>query len=63
MTVRVVPAPSFGEDNRADILRTLRANLDGLPVSLELCETLPRTRANKVRAVVSELDERRRAER
>jgi len=63
VTVRVVPAPTFGEDNRAGILRTLRANLDGLPVSLELCDTLPRTRANKVRVVVSELDERRRAER
>jgi phenylacetate-CoA ligase len=63
VTVRVVPAPAFGETHRADILRTLRANLDGLPVSLELCETLPRTRANKVRPVVSELDERRRAPR
>jgi len=50
-------------DDRDGILRTLRANLDGLPVSLELCEVLPRTRANKVRVVVSELDERRRAER
>ena len=54
VTVRVVPAPSFGADNRAGILRTLRANLDGLVVSLELCEALPRTRANKVRAVISE---------
>jgi len=63
VTVRVVPAPSFGADNRAGILRTLRANLDGLVVSLELCEALPRTRANKVRAVISEIDERRRAQR
>jgi hypothetical protein len=63
VTVRLVPAPTFGEGNRVDILRTLRANLDGLAVSLELCETLPRTRANKVRFVVSEIDERRRAQR
>ena len=61
--VRLVPAPAFGEANRAGILRTLRANLDGLPVSLELCDTLPRTRANKVRAVVSEIAAGRRAER
>jgi hypothetical protein len=63
VTVRLVPAATFGEGNRVDILRTLRANLDGLAVSLELCETLPRTRANKVRFVVSEIDERRRAQR
>jgi hypothetical protein len=30
-------------------------------VSLELCTALERTRANKVRAVVSEIEERRRA--
>ena len=63
VTVRLVPAPTFGHDNRADILRTLRDNLDGLAVSLELCETLPRTRANKVRFVLSEIDQRRRARR
>ncbi len=63
VTVRLVPASSFGENNRAGILRTLRANLDGLAVSLELCEALPRTRANKVRFVLSEIDERRRAQR
>jgi len=63
VTVRLVPAPTFGEDDRVDILRTLHANLDGLAVSLELCEALPRTRANKVRFVVSEIDERRRAQR
>jgi phenylacetate-CoA ligase len=63
VTVRLVPAPAFGEDHRVGILRTLRANLDGLSVSLELCDELPRTRANKVRAVVSEIDEHRRAQR
>ena len=63
VTVRLVPAPAFGEDSRAGILETLRANLDGLSVRLELCEELPRTRANKVRAVVSEIDGRRRAQR
>ena len=63
VTVRLVPTPAFGEDNRAGILRTLRANLDGLSVQVELCEALPRTRANKLRAVVSEIDERRRVQR
>ncbi|MGH7305975.1 MAG: hypothetical protein ACRELZ_22040 [Candidatus Rokuibacteriota bacterium] len=63
VTVRLVPTPAFTEDNRAGILRTLRANLDGLSVQVELCEALPRTRANKLRAVVSEIDERRRARR
>jgi phenylacetate-coenzyme A ligase PaaK-like adenylate-forming protein len=62
VTVRLVPTPGFGEDHRAGILRTLRANLDGLSVQVELCATLPRTRANKLRAVVSEIDARRRAE-
>ena len=60
VTVRLVPAPTFGEGNRAGILRTLRDNLDGLSVSVELCEALPRTRANKVRFVLSEIEERRR---
>ena len=61
VTVRLVPGASFGEGNRAGILQALRANLDGLSVSLELCTALERTRANKVRAVVSEIEERRRA--
>jgi hypothetical protein len=61
VTVRLVPGVSFGEGNRAGILQALRANLDGLSVSLELCTALERTRANKVRAVVSEIEERRRA--
>jgi phenylacetate-coenzyme A ligase PaaK-like adenylate-forming protein len=62
VTVRLVPGATFGEGNRAGILRALRANLDGLSVSLELCTALPRTRANKVRAVLSEIEERRRAQ-
>jgi phenylacetate-CoA ligase len=61
VTVRLVPGASFGEGNRAGILQALRANLEGLSVSLELCTALERTRANKVRAVVSEIEERRRA--
>jgi phenylacetate-CoA ligase len=61
VTVRLVPGATFGEGNRTGILEALRANLDGLAVSLELCATLPRTRANKVRFVLSELEERRRA--
>jgi phenylacetate-CoA ligase len=63
VTVRLVPGPSFDDDDRAGILRTIGANLDGLSVSLELCEDLPRTRANKVRFVVSEIDARRRVAR
>ena len=62
VTVRLVPGATFGEGNRAGILQALRANLDGLSVSLELCTALERTRANKVRAVVSEIEERRRAQ-
>jgi phenylacetate-CoA ligase len=61
VTVRLVPGATFGESNRAGILEALRVNLDGLAVSLELCATLPRTRANKVRFVLSEVEERRRA--
>ena len=63
VTVRLVPGPSFDDDHRVGILRTIGANLDGLSVNLEICDALPRTRANKVRVVVSEIDERRRAAR
>jgi phenylacetate-coenzyme A ligase PaaK-like adenylate-forming protein len=54
--VRVVPRPGFQEKSRAEIQQAVAANLPGLPVRLELVSAIPRTRANKLRPVVSEID-------
>lgn len=53
--LQVIPQNNFGEDSRRSILETVEANLPGLPVSLALVESIPRTKANKLRPVVSEV--------
>jgi hypothetical protein len=52
----VIPQNNFGEDSRRSILETVEANLPGLRVSLALVQSIPRTRANKLRPVVSEVE-------
>lgn len=53
--LQVIPQNNFGEDSRRSILETVEANLPGLAVSLALVQSIPRTRANKLRPVVSEV--------
>ena len=53
--LQVIPQNNFGEDSRRGILETVEANLPGLAVSLALVQSIPRTRANKLRPVVSEV--------
>ncbi len=53
--VRLVPSPNFTSENQRQILETLRANLPGLDVRLALVDRIPRSQANKLRPVVSEL--------
>jgi phenylacetate-CoA ligase len=54
--LRVVPAGDFSEDHREYALRTLRANLGSIPVEVRLVDQLPRTAANKLRPVISEVE-------
>lgn len=54
--LRVVPRNGFGEESRRQILATVAANLPGLKVSLALVEDIPRTKANKLRPVISEVE-------
>jgi phenylacetate-CoA ligase len=53
--LQVIPQNNFGEDSRRSILETVEANLPGLRVSLALVQSIPRTKANKLRPVVSEV--------
>ena len=53
--VRLVPSPNFTSENQRQILETLRANLPGVDVRLALVDRIPRSQANKLRPVVSEL--------
>jgi phenylacetate-CoA ligase len=55
VTVSVVALDDFSASHRARLLELLRANMPGLPVSVELVDAIPRTRANKWRPVVSDV--------
>lgn len=54
--LQVIPQNNFGEEARRGILETVAANLPGLCISLALVESIPRTKANKLRPVVSEVN-------
>jgi phenylacetate-coenzyme A ligase PaaK-like adenylate-forming protein len=53
--VQVVPHDRFDDQARTRILETIAANLPGIDVSLSLVESIPRTRANKWRPVMTEV--------
>ena len=53
--MRLVPAPDFSTENAGRILEILRANLPGVPVRVDLVDTIARSQANKLRPVVSEV--------
>jgi phenylacetate-CoA ligase len=54
--LRVVPGDGFSDTHRDYALRILRANLGSIPVEVRLVEHLPRTAANKLRPVISEVE-------
>jgi phenylacetate-CoA ligase len=54
--VQIAPRDGFSEEDRLEIIRTLSRSLRGLKVSTTLVERVPRTPANKLRPVVSEVN-------
>ena len=52
--LQIVPQNGFNEDNRRQIEQTLKANLPGLPITIELKDAVVRTKSNKWRPVISE---------
>jgi phenylacetate-CoA ligase len=53
--LRLVPKNGFAEESRRRVHETVAANLPGLDLSVVLVESIPRTKANKWRPVVSEV--------
>jgi phenylacetate-CoA ligase len=53
--LRVVPKNGFADDARRGISAAVAANLPGLELEIVLVDSIPRTRANKWRPVVSEV--------
>ncbi len=53
--VRIVPGPRFGEADRERIEAICRANLGETPLQIELTDQIVRTRAGKLRPVISEV--------
>lgn len=56
--LQLVPDGNFVEESRASIQATVSANLPGLRVHVVLVDAIPRTKANKWRPVVSEVEPR-----
>ena len=54
--VKIVPRGHFAEESRDAILQLMKANLVGLPVTLMVVDEIAKTKANKRRPVISELD-------
>ncbi len=53
VNLHIVPRNGFGDESRRRILATLRSNIEELPVNIVLVERIERTRANKLRPVIS----------
>ncbi len=51
--LQIVPKENFKSQDAQIIRETIGANLENLPVDVKLVETVPRTRANKWRPVIS----------
>jgi hypothetical protein len=60
--IKIVPKSKFGEGSRQNILETVAANLPGLNITIKLVDEIPRTAANKLRPVVSEVEPARKAQ-
>jgi phenylacetate-CoA ligase len=55
--IQVVPQNGFDDEAREGILNTIKANLPGLKIRLVEVESIPRSKANKLRPVVSEVNQ------
>ncbi len=55
INLQIVPKENFNETHEREIIETVKANLKNLPVNLEMVETIPRTKANKWRPVISKV--------
>ncbi len=55
VVVRVVPSGEFPEAARQRLVRTIADNLPGLEPELEFVESIPRTKSNKLRPVITEV--------
>ena len=53
--LQIVPQPGFDDDSLRRIRQILIANLPGLPIQIELKESVARTKSNKWRFVISEV--------
>ncbi len=53
--LQIVPQQEFNENSQRQIEATLKANLPGLPIKIELKESVVRTKSNKWRPVISEV--------
>jgi phenylacetate-CoA ligase len=53
--LQIVPQKEFNDNSRREIEDTLKANLPGLPIKIELTESVVRTTSNKWRPVISEV--------
>jgi phenylacetate-CoA ligase len=53
--LQIVPKNGFGDAARRDILQTVTTNLPDVDVTLSIVDRIPRTRANKWRPVVTEV--------
>lgn len=54
--IQIAPRSDFDESSRAKILETVGANLPGLSISTVIVDEVPRTKANKWRPVISEVE-------
>ena len=54
--IKIVPRTDFSDHSRRQILATVQANLPGLNIATALVDEIPRTKANKWRPVVSEVE-------
>ena len=54
--LQIIPKNGFDAEEKAAIIRTIAANLEGLPVNLKQVEAIPRTKANKWRPVMSKVN-------
>lgn len=55
INLQIVPKEDFNEIHQREIVETVKANVKNLPVILEIVETIPRTKANKWRPVISKV--------
>jgi phenylacetate-CoA ligase len=53
VNLHIVPQSGFGDESRQRILATLSSNIEALPIKIVVVERIERTRANKLRPVIS----------